>query len=206
MRQRSDVFLEFKTKSSNVDHLLDMDPAERVVLAWSLNTPFAIDKYEQDTASLDERLSAAARSAGAGFLLAFHFDPMVLYPGHLEEYLQVLDSMMQAVPPERIAWISLGCFRYVPGFPDVMRVRFPDEEMTFPEMVPGLDGKYRYLKPKRLELYSEMMERIRQYHSGIFVYLCMEPDDLWYRLTGREYAGSLELEKELSDNLIFRFR
>ncbi len=206
MRERRDVFLEFKTKSYNIDHLLDMDPAEIVVMAWSLNTPFAIEQYEKDTASLEERLSAAGRAAGAGFLLAFHFDPMIIYPDHLEEYLKVVDRMMNSVPPERVAWVSLGCFRYVPGFPDAMRVRFPDEKMTFPEMVPGLDGKYRYLKPKRVELYEKMMDRIRQYDSRIFVYLCMESDDIWYRLTGRDYANPRELEKELSDNLIFRFR
>ncbi len=199
------TFCEFKTKSDNVDHLLELDHGPGIVFAWSLNTEYNIHNYEKDTAGLDRRISAAARAADAGYLLAFHFDPILYYDRCQEDYHAVVDSLFREVDPSRVAWISLGGFRYSPDFKDIMRKAFPDEALTAGELFPGPDGKYRYLKQKRVALYRNLKEWIYSYNSDIFVYLCMETGDVWESVFGRHYRESGELEHDLARHLSLRF-
>ncbi len=173
------VMVEFKTKSSNIGHLLSIKEKGNAVLSWSINTETVISGYEADTAPLAERLGAAGRAANSGYLVAFHFDPIVDYRGCGEEYIRVVDLLMSAVPAERIAWISMGCFRFSPLFKDAIREKFPREALTCAELFPSFDGKFRYLKQKRVALYGLLYQRIIQYTDRIPVYLCMEPIEIW---------------------------
>ncbi|HRZ28496.1 MAG TPA: hypothetical protein P5295_16930 [Spirochaetota bacterium] len=200
-RDYPNVMPEFKTKSDNVDHLLDIPEKGNAVLAWSLNTERNISLYERDTASLGERIGAARRACAAGFRVAFHFDPMIRYEGYLDEYRGVLDQVWAAVDPSKIMWISLGCFRYAPGFKETMRERFPDERLSLEEMVQGPDGKFRYLARIREEAYSFMLREIRGRAGNPFVYLCMEGPGMWHRVFGARYDRSEELESEFSEHL-----
>ncbi len=195
------VMLELKTKSSNIDHLLDIGEKGNAVVSWSLNTGRYIGLYEEGTAGLSERIGAAARAQDAGFLLGFHFDPIILGEGDFQEYLEVVDALMGSVDGERIAWISLGCFRYSPGFKSIISENFPGEKLTLGEMFPGVDGKFRYLRKRRVEAYRSMKERIRSYSKTPFVYLCMETDDVWEEVFGWRPGSSEELEEAFTRHL-----
>jgi spore photoproduct lyase len=189
--------VEFKTKSVNIDHLLPIGQKGNAVLSWSLNTERVIERYEKDTAGLADRIGAAARAADSGFLTAFHFDPIIDYEGCEFEYLGVIDSLLSRIRVSSVAWISMGCFRFSPSFKDHVRARFPDEQLTCAEMFPSFDGKFRYLKQKRVALYRTLYDRIIQHSRRIPVYLCMEPRDVWDSLfhetapSGRGYIARL---------------
>jgi spore photoproduct lyase len=188
------LFLELKTKSDNIGHLLDIEGKGNTVLAWSLNTPRNIALYEAGAVSLERRITAAAAACSAGYLTAFHFDPMIMYDGWIGEYRDVVDLLFDRVRPDRIAWISLGCFRYSPGFREIIREAFPGQGLTADEMFPGPDGKFRYLKKERAAAYSALLERIRSRTDKPFVYLCMETESLWYDLFNTRYHSSRDLE------------
>ncbi len=195
------VMLEFKTKSADVDHLLDLPDKGNAVLAWSLNTPRNIRDCEEDTAELDERLEAAGKASDSGFFLAFHFDPIIMYDGFLPEYHEVIDKLFAAVDPARIVWISMGGFRHSPGFKEIIRERFPRERLTTAELFPGWDGKFRYLKRRRIEIYRSMLGKIESMKGNPFVYLCMESADVWQQSMGRSYSETAELEVDISNHL-----
>ena len=198
---RRDIMLEFKTKSDHVDHLLDIPDKGNTVLAWSLNTPFNISRYEEGTATLDERIAAAERAVRAGYYIAFHFDPVIRYPGFLDEYYRVIDRIFSRIDHTRVVWISLGCFRHSPGFKEIIRERFPDERMTLEEMFPGPDGKSRYLMKERADVYCSMLKKIRSYSEYPFVYMCMETAAMWEKVFNLELASSDELELVFSRHL-----
>ncbi|MDY6969828.1 MAG: DNA photolyase [Spirochaetota bacterium] len=199
------VMLELKTKSSNIDHLLEIKEKGNTVIAWSLNTQRNIDRYENDSSSLTDRIDAAVRAGNEGYYLAFHFDPIIIYDGWKEDYRNIIDSLFQYINTDKIVWISLGCFRYSPGFKEIIRDNFPDEELTIEEMFPGIDGKMRYLKKNRIEIYSEIIKYINKYSNRAFIYLCMESSDMWYTIFEKNYSASEELEKTFSDHLIKNF-
>jgi spore photoproduct lyase len=195
------IMMELKTKSDNIDHLLDIRRKGNAVIAWSLNTQRNIARYEKDSGSLESRISAAARAAAAGYFVAFHFDPVILYPEWEREYTTLIEELFDAVSPERIVWISMGGFRYAPDFREAVRVRFPEEDITTAEMFPGRDGKFRYFKPVRRTVYRTLVEKIISRGGRPFIYLCMEGSDMWKDVFDRTYHSSSELELDISEHL-----
>ncbi|HNR88504.1 MAG TPA: hypothetical protein PKM65_09205 [Spirochaetota bacterium] len=201
MSRFPNVFLELKTKSDNVGHLLALPEKGNAVLAWTLNTERNIALYENGTAALDRRIGAARAACAAGYRIAFHFDPMIAGEGWEAEYRAVAARALAAVDPARVAWVSLGGFRYASGFREIIRARFPDEALTRAEMFPGIDGKYRYLRPRRLAMYRAMRECIHELAPDAFVYLCMEGADMWEDFAGARYASSDDLEEDIARHL-----
>lgn len=176
--------LELKTKTVAVRRLLQLPHQGRTIMAWSLNTPRIIAGEERSTAPLDARLKAAARCAAAGFPVAFHFDPMFLYPGCHAQYQGVVRALFRQVPAEAIVWISMGTFRFMPPLKRLVQQRFPESKIAYGEFVRGLDDKMRYFKPLRIALYRDMAGWIGERAPEVCVYLCMEDEEVWQKAFG----------------------
>jgi spore photoproduct lyase len=176
--------LELKTKTTAISKFKNIQSNRKTILAWSLNTPQIIASQERGTASLESRLRAAAQAQEWGYPLAFHFDPMIIYPGCEDHYRMVLERLMTVVSPENIVWISMGTFRYIPALKSIIEKRFADSDIIHGEFVPGLDGKMRYFKPLRIRLYGLMVEWLRELAPKVTSYLCMEDEQIWELVYG----------------------
>jgi spore photoproduct lyase len=194
--------LELKTKTVNIDGLLTLAHRSKTILAWSLNTERVIRSDERGTASLDARLRAAARCAQAGYPIAFHFDPVVIYAGGEEEYRQVVDRLFAAVPTEQIVWISLGAFRFMPDLKSLIQRRFPKSKIVYGEFIAGLDGKARYFKPLRMQALRSLARAIQQRAPKTCLYLCMEDDEVWRHALGFTPAERGGLSRMLDEAAI----
>ncbi len=181
---RSQAVLEIKSKWPLPDQLLSLGPNPQVVFAWSLNPEEIIRREEKFTTSLDSRLQAAGRAAAAGFRVAFHFDPLIFFPGWEEAYRETVAHLGRAVPAHAIAWISLGGLRFLPPLRPLIQQRFPHSRIAAQEMILAPDGKLRYFKGLRVEMYARMREWLSQTVPGVFVYLCMESPRIWQEVFG----------------------
>ena len=200
------VVLELKTKTAAVRQLLHLEHRGRVVVSWSLNTPTIVKTEEHRCASLEERLEAAQQVVDAGYLTAFHFDPMVVYEGWEEGYASTASRLIEAIPADRIAWISLGALRFPPKMLKTMRRRFPNSRLPLGELIVAADGKIRYLKPLRLALYNAMVQALDfGADHDVFTYLCMEFPEVWRRVFGAAPASRHELDFLFACNLHARF-
>ena len=177
--EQENHLLELKTKSAEVDHLLGIKHKEKTVIAWSVNPEKVIKNEEFGAVSLDQRLAAAQKCVQAGYKVAFHFDPVIFYRGWDKDYKEVVDLIFSSIEPRDIAWISLGALRYLPEMKDVIEKRFPHSRITLGELDVAEDGKLRYFKPIRVEIFRKMHHFIRQHSDDVYVYLCMESRDVW---------------------------
>ncbi|OGR38779.1 MAG: DNA photolyase [Desulfobacula sp. RIFOXYB2_FULL_45_6] len=182
-KQKNSV-LELKTKTVNIESLLCLDHNNKTIIAWSLNTPDIIRTQEKGSTSLTARLEAAKIAESKGYRLAFHFDPIVIYPGCEHHYKDVIQKIFEYVRSETIAWISLGTFRFMPGLKSVIEKRFPASTLCYGEFILGLDNKMRYFKPLRINIYKEMISCIKAYAPDVFVYFCMEDEEVWEKCLG----------------------
>jgi len=176
----SNVIVEFKTKSTVIEPLAAIKHPEKVIIAFSLNTPAAISLMERDTAPLEERFRAAAECLEMGFNVAFHFDPIFRYGSWDKEYPSVVDLIYDTVrDTSKIAWVSLGCFRSNPALKT--RLKQFDEHLPLfsDEMITGDDGKIRYFRPLRVEVYRVMKEAFYARQHDAPIYLCMESPEVW---------------------------
>jgi spore photoproduct lyase len=182
-RQRRSV-LELKTKTTAIQHLQGLDHGRNTILAWSLNTPKIIATQERGTTSLKARLRAAAQCQEWGYPLAFHFDPIVLYPGCETDYRNVIQTLFEHVDADNIVWISMGTLRFMPALQPIIQQRFPDSAIVHGEFITGIDNKMRYFKPLRMDIYRRMAAWIRAYAPDVALYLCMEDEPVWQHSLG----------------------
>ena len=173
------VYFEMKTKTDLVDHLLEIPAKGNAVVGFSLNPESIGDAEEGVSSPVAARLAAARRAVGSGYLAAFHFDPVFKRPDWRDLYLPLVDQL-SGFPRGKIAWISLGTFRYTPQLKD----RIAKRPYLFDEFIPSKDGKYRYLQHERVEIYRVLADRLRR-NTDAPVYLCMESDAVWKRVFGK---------------------
>jgi spore photoproduct lyase len=179
-RLRKNTVLELKTKTTNIQNILDLEPAENIVISWSLNSSKMAQEEEKGAAPVEQRIEAARVIVEKGFPVGFHFDPLIRCPGWDDDYAQVVKKLLRTVPPARIQWISLGSLRFSPLLKPIIQLRFPQTKIIYDELVPGKDGKLRYFRPLRLELYQRMIGFIqREGGKNIPLYLCMETEEIW---------------------------
>jgi DNA repair photolyase len=199
---QSRAVLEFKTKTTAIDQLQGLPHNRKTILAWSLNGERIISREEHRTASLSARLAAAARAQSWGYPLAFHFDPLVIYDGCEDEYRRTVQRLFATVEPDNIVWISLGTFRFMPALKPIMTRRFPQSRIIYGEFVRGLDGKMRYFKPLRIQLYRSLVSYIRQLAPGVCVYLCMEDETVWQKSVGVQPSQLGGLSRILDESAV----
>lgn len=198
---RKNAVLELKTKTDHIHGALSCNTRERIIISWSLNSPMIASREEHGAVSLRRRLEAAKSCQAEGFAIGFHFDPLIYYPGWKEDYLRTLDLMDKVLEPERIIWISLGSFRFMPSLKRIIRKRHPNSIVTNGEFVPGKDGKMRYFKPIRVELYSFMREHLEKWSPDLGLYLCMEAPDVWETSMGWNPVNSEGLSAFLDERV-----
>jgi spore photoproduct lyase len=189
-----------KTKTTAIDNLRELTHNRKTILAWSVNTPKIIRSQEKGTASLKARLETAAKMERLGYPLAFHFDPMVIYPGCEEDYCRVVEQIFDHVTPDNVTWISLGTFRFMPALKEIIARRFSDSTIPYGEFITGLDGKMRYFKPLRIALYRQVAARIKGLAPGVLAYYCMEDDEVWEKTLGYRPAEQGGLPAILDDS------
>lgn len=182
--KQTNSLLELKTKTINIDSLLPLDHNGKTVISWSLNTPGIIQSEEKGTASLKARLNAAKRAESKGYKLAFHFDPIVIYPGCEGHYKKVIKQLFEHVKPQSIVWISMGTFRFMPKLKQVIENRFKQSTIPYGEFILGLDNKMRYFKPLRIKIYRELISCIKMHAPDLLVYFCMEDEEVWEKCMG----------------------
>jgi spore photoproduct lyase len=195
LRQFPNVLFELKTKSDLVAQLLDLDPQGRVMVSWSLNPEPVVRREEHKTATLAARLQAAQRCRDAGYKIGLHFDPLLYYPGWEEEYEPFVAQVFRALAPEDVTYMSMGSLRFAPALKNVVQERFPRSRLMDAELFPGPDGKMRYFKPLRTEMYTRMLAWIRHYTGNTPLYLCMESQEIWHKVFGRAPACNAALER-----------
>lgn len=171
--------LELKSKSHYVDHLMDLPDKGNTIISFSVNPESIIQEIELGATTLEERLKAAARAADAGYQLAFHFDPIILITNWQKEYSQVVKKIFSSVPADNIMYISLGVMRYFRALRREMRRRFPDSPIHQGPFVEGEDGKWRYFRPKREEVFSFVKNEILAQDPRQWIYFCMEGRNTW---------------------------
>jgi spore photoproduct lyase len=193
--KRQHGILELKTKSAEIDHFLSLSHARRTVVSWSLNPPRIIREEEVRTAPLERRIEAARRCQERGYLVGFHFDPIIQYPGWEQEYEDTIRSLFGPIDPKGVAWISLGGFRYPPDLKAIAKERFPNTRIFLGELFPGKDAKFRYLKEIRVEMYRKMAAWLRDVDPDLFIYLCMESQEVWNRVFGWAPRNSAHLNQ-----------
>ena len=195
---RENLTLELKTKTDEIENLLAIDPRGRVLVSWTLSPDAVYRSSEHLTASPAARIAAARAVLDAGYRVAFHFDPLIGYPGAERDYIRLIDELLDVIPPKQISFVSIGGLRMTPRLRGAARGRFPGDPMLCGEDVLAADGRLRTFTPLRVSLYRTLAERFRKAGAKIPAYLCMEPASVHERVFGAAPSRPAIIGKRLA--------
>ncbi|MCM8782713.1 MAG: hypothetical protein NC828_06690, partial [Candidatus Omnitrophica bacterium] len=184
--KNKEIIFEFKTKSDNIANLVRARHEKNIVISWSLNPENVIRENEFYTASLENRLKAAVECVRAGYMVGFHFDPIIHYNSWENDYNMLVNCLFDKIPPKYIAWISLGTFRFKPNLKRIIENRFPNSTILDEELLMGFDNKLRYPTKIRYIMYKKMVSWLRKRAKNVPVYLCMEKKDIILQVLMKE--------------------
>jgi len=205
-RANPNVILELKTKSANVNHLLRSQAPCNILCTWSLNTPTLILHEEHGTASLDKRLDAARRVADAGYIVGFHFHPIIHYDSWQQDYLAVIQQLSARFNPDEVALVSMGTLTYIKSvMREIRKKAIPSQILKMPLV--DADGKLSYPDEIKLQMFRHVYSSFADsWKENVFFYLCMENQRLWKPVFGYDYASNSEFETAMKNSYQSKIR
>ena len=171
--------IEFRTKSVNIENLLSLnDIPKNLIPSWTLSPQYINDSIEHGTPSFRERLYAAKKCQDSGFTVGVRLDPIFKYEQWEDDYKNLIYDILTVLNPQKIDCITIGTVKLHKNLLDVIRKRFPSSPVILDEIVPSVDGKYRYIKFVRVGMYRKLVKWIRSLDSDIEIKLSLESDDV----------------------------
>lgn len=155
------------TKFDAVDPLLDLKHQKHTKFRFSLNTPYIIEQFEHNTASLAERIAAAQKMATAGYPIGFIIAPLFIYKDYKADYEQLIFELAQTLKGAEELSFELISHRFTKSAKKIIQERFPNTKLDMSEEARRLKfGKYglvKYIYPEKdyLQLKELMINLIK---------------------------------------------
>ena len=141
--ERPHATLELRTKSVRTYSLLDRDPLDNCVVAFSL-TPSAIaDVLEMGAPPVARRIEALGTLADRGWPIGLRFDPLLYHRDWREHYRDLFEAVFARLRTDRLHSVSLGQFRLPQTMYKRMQQLYPDEPL-FAWGLAEKDGQISY--------------------------------------------------------------
>lgn len=171
--------IEFRTKSTNINNLISIDnPPENVIPSWTFSPQKIADMIEHKTPCFKERLEAARRCQESGYTVGVRLDPIIRVEGWENLYPKMIQELFARLDTKQIDYISLGTPKHNKVLFETIKKRFPASPTILGELFPSTDGKYKYLKFQRVNIYKSMISWIREYAENIRIELSIESDEV----------------------------
>lgn len=137
------AWLELRTKSTRLNSLLNMEPADRCVVAFSLNPREIAESLEHKAPTLSQRLNAIERLQTRGWRIGLRFDPLIYTDDYVGHYAALFEETFSKIDVDRLHSVSLGTFRLPRSyFRNISRL-YPEERL-FASPLEETDGVISY--------------------------------------------------------------
>lgn len=177
--------LIFLTKSTQVQHAVELPPTQQVVFSWSVNAEEVAKTWEHGTPLPSERFTAAEKMKKAGWPIRFRLDPMVPFPEWKRGYADTI-KRINSLSPEMVTLGALRATSYH-GLRNAAKANGRDQSI-FDYLTEERDPsgfKYRIPFETQVELFRFAIDRLS---SKITPALCKEDKALW-KAVGMKFDG-----------------
>ncbi len=171
--------LTLLTKSAHVDHLLDLEHRGHSILSWSVNPPEVSAMFEENVPSIEERLQAMRRVAERGYPVRAIMMPIIPIEGWQDLYAAFTRRLLESVPIQRLTLGGICIYR---SARDLMERKMGRRNVISERLdVTSIaeDGRVRYSRRLRHEVYSLVTESARRLRPELEIALCLEERALW---------------------------
>jgi len=128
-RGLSNAYLELRTKSTQIRYLLDAEPLENIIVAYSLSPINVVSALEDKTPSLEKRISALEKLQNHGWTVGLRFDPVIYHKNFVNTYGEMFKQVFGRLNVNQIHSVSLGGFRLPLGFYNNIQKLYPESKL-----------------------------------------------------------------------------
>lgn len=146
--------LELRTKSANIQSLLQFIPPQNTVIAWTLTPQEIQKKYEQKTATLKQRLESIKILQKIGWRLGLRFEPMIYLKNWKKIYTDFFEQIKTEIDFSQIEDVNIGTLHYPKEVYKKMRQLMPQSKLITGPYELNLLGEMRYFQ----EINSQMKD------------------------------------------------
>lgn len=188
-------YLELRTKTKNIfnySQKINFDNL-KIIYTVSLSPQIIIEAFENGTASLEERIDTLYFAQEHGYLIGIRFEPIIIYPIDginytdvvkaveelINQYKQIINQVLQRVDSRFVHSITLSCLRLTKQqFKSLLETK---SKLCFFDMYLCSDGKYRYSRPIRTNIYNAIVEHIKNLNYKLYdrILLSFEFEYIW---------------------------
>lgn len=201
--KNKNVFLEFKSKSSNIAYFENIYRENKNALpgnmffSWSVNPQIFIDAEEPHTAPLSRRLQAAQKMISMGYKVAFHFHPIAYFSQWEKHYQDLCNMITTQFHPKDIVYISMGSMTIPRSVQKKIRSVGIKTMVTKNLTAVNPENKLTYPPEIKQMLLKTVYEYLEPFREKVFFYLCMEEEKFWHAVFGHCYRSNDEFEKAM---------
>jgi len=161
------------TKSTDVEHLLEINAQHHVITSFSLNSFKVANRWEK-APRVNDRIKAAKKLYDSGYEVRVRIDPMVPIENWRKEYMSLVDEIFEHFTPERITLGSLrGLQSTINNSKDTSWTKYLTETSNWGKKV---DTGHR------LAMYSAIINALKTKYGYSKIALCKETMDIWKKL------------------------
>ncbi|AYD39158.1 radical SAM protein [Clostridium fermenticellae] len=169
-KDRDNLKLELRTKSSNFNSIANIKPIKNMIIAWTLSPEYIIERFEKDTPSFKKRISSIKMAIDMGWKVRICFDPLIYVDNWREVYSNYLNELFNLIPAEKIYDISIGVFRISKTYFKNMKKQHRNSYiLAYP--FEYTDGVYSYREKDKNELVDFVYNLCKKYVNNCKIYV-----------------------------------
>ena len=170
-KNTSRSLMELRTKSTQIRMLLNQEPVEQCLIAYSLTPEKIAAAVEHKTPSVERRLSAMQSLQRQGWQIGLRFDPLLYQSSYQKDYENLFESVFSILNADKLHSVSLGGFRLPKSFYSTLSNMYPDERL-FASPLEEVNGQVAYKKQLSEELLSFCREQLERYLPADKIFIC----------------------------------
>ena len=128
-QNEKNAYLELRTKSVNINPLLQFEPLDNVVTAFSFTPKELSIQLEHGVPSVESRIKAINKITDAGWQVGLRIDPLIDCHDFEQRYQSLFRDIFSSIPVEKIHSVSLGTFRMPVNFFKKIEKLYPEEKL-----------------------------------------------------------------------------
>ena len=168
---RPDNWFELRTKSTQIRDIVNLEPAQNCVLAYSFTPEDISDKLESKVPALTKRSEALKKLQHKGWPVALRFEPVIYTERFLQSYAELFDAIFRQIDADKIHSVSIGMFRVPKDYFNNMRKLYPRERLFSLDFVES-DGLVSYHQSLEHTMVSQLQQSLATYVSADKFYHC----------------------------------
>jgi spore photoproduct lyase len=164
-------FLEFRTKSVNINIFNNFKPLENIIIAFSFTPEEISNMIEHKVPAVSLRIKAMKKLALSGWYVGIRFDPLIYDVNFLELYKKLIVDIFTDLNLAKLHSVSVGQLRFPKKMYDKIYNLYPKESLFNDNLIKrGKLVSYSIDLERKMETY--IMELLNKYFDEDKIFSC----------------------------------